>query len=325
MWLDKLKDKAEDFIKQNLNKRKTNPKNETYLIKHDATQENIDMLKKMSKIDSVSVEDIQYITPTDEKIAFNTPEELETYLNKKDELDLDSIGDKPKELTTVYGDCKKRNTKSCPHCGYVFDKPPTRGKKCPSCGNQFYVRVGNRLFASDLLNPQDAAAADCFKHMHNFGVSIEFAKYILNKRTKTFKFESSSRDVIWSIMRAFPNTLTNDPLKMVEVTAHMNHLVAMYENNCGRDPRSLLETKIENNITYCKLMIILNNPGQDYLYVSSNSCCEVCRSRYGKKIKIKDAEEKMPIPFKDCQNKLHPKDKHNFCMADYLWYEPPKY
>ena len=110
---------------------------------------------------------------------------------------------------------------------------------------------------------------------------------------------------------------------MIKAVERLEHLVAIYENDCGRDPRSLLESSIENNIAYCKLMITLNNPGQDYLYVSSNSCCEVCRSRYGKKIKIKDAEEKMPIPFKDCQNKLHPKDKYNFCLAKYTWSEPP--
>lgn len=245
---------------------------------------------------------------------------------KDDELNFDSIEDRPREIATVYGDYKNRNTKSCPHCGHIFDEPPTRGKKCPECGNQFYVRSNNRLFASDLLKPQDAVAADCFSHMLNmpdFNITVDFARNILESRRKSFPVEPASRDVIWDIMRRFPDTLSNDPLRMIKAVERLEHLVAIYENDCGRDPRSLLESSVENNIAYCKLMIMLNNPEQDYLYVSSNSCCEICRSRYGKKIKIKDAEEKMPVPFKDCQNKLHPKDKYNFCLAKYTWTEPP--
>ena len=231
---------------------------------------------------------------------------------KDDELDFDSIEDRPREIATVYADYKNRNTKSCPHCGHIFDEPPTRGRKCPECGNQFYVRSNNRLFASDLLKPQDAIAADCFSHMLNmpdFDITVDFARNILESRRKSFPVEPASRDVIWDIMRRFPDTLSNDPLRMVKAVERLEHLVAIYENDCGRDPRSLLESSVENNIAYCKLMIMLNNPGQDYLY--------------GKKIKIKDAEEKMPIPFKDCQNKLHPKDKYNFCLAKYTWSEPP--
>ena len=72
----------------------------------------------------------------------------ETYLVKDNER-LSPIEDRTKELTTVYGDYKNRNTTACPHCGHIFDEPPTRSRKCPECGNQFYVRTGNKLFASD--------------------------------------------------------------------------------------------------------------------------------------------------------------------------------
>ena len=102
---------------------------------------------------------------------------------KDDELDFDSIEDSPREIATVYGDYKNRNTNTCPHCGHIFDEPPTRGRKCPECGNQFYVRSNNRLFASDLLKPQDAIAADCFSHMldmPDFDITVEFARNMVN-------------------------------------------------------------------------------------------------------------------------------------------------
>lgn len=121
-----------------------------------------------------------------------------TYLVKDDEC-LSSIEDRTKELTTVYGDYKNRNTNTCPHCGHVFEEPPTRGKKCPECGNQFYVRSNNRLFASDLLKPQDAVAADCFSHMLNmpdFNITVDFVRNILESRRKSFPVEPASRDVI---------------------------------------------------------------------------------------------------------------------------------
>lgn len=327
MLLDEIKKKAQDFYNKKIAiKQKTKTTGETYLVKNNASEENIDTLKKMSKLEGISIDNIRYTSSTGEKMTFSSPEELESYLNKDDRHDLSLIEDGTKELTTVYGDYQNRNTNACPHCGHIFDEPPTRGRKCPECGNQFYVRSNNRLFASDLLKPQDAIAADCFSHMLNmpdFDITVDFARNILESRRKSFPVEPASRDVIWDIMRRFPDTLSNDPLRMVKAVERLEHLVAIYENDCGRDPRSLLESSVENNIAYCKLMIMLNNPGQDYLYVSSNSCCEICRSRYGKKIKIKDAEEKMPIPFKDCQNKLHPKDKYNFCLAKYTWSEPP--
>lgn len=241
---------------------------------------------------------------------------------KDDELDFDSIEDSPREIATVYGDYKNRNTNTCPHCGHIFDEPPTRGRKCPECGNQFYVRSNNRLFASDLLNPQDVAAADCFSQMYNFGVTIDFAKKIFEDRLKSFGIDPAPRDIIWDIMRKFPDTLSREPLKMAEMASMMNKLVAGYEDDCGRDPRSLLKTSIENNIAYCQIMLAQNEVDQDYLYVSSYCCCDTCRSRHGKKVKIKDAKEKMPIPFKDCQNKRHPKDKYSFCIANYTCSDP---
>ena len=308
MWLDKFKKKAKNI--------------EKYAVKHSATPENMAKLKQLAQTNGVSVGDIKYITPSGEVIMFDTPEELENYLNKSDELDLDSIKDKPEQPSTVYGNSKKRNTKKCPHCDYVFDTPPIRGKKCPKCGNQFYVRAGNRLFASDLLSFEQMTASDCFRDMTNSGVNVEYAKKLKDHLVKKWGKEPSLSDLMWSIARNFPETFLLDPLKLVDTAADLYFQLARYEDACGRNPRQALEAYIRQNIAQCEAHMKAEKINSDYLYVMSEYCCDACKTRHGKKVKIDDALKKMPIPFKDCQNKLDPKSKYHFCRSYYIWFDP---
>lgn len=239
-----------------------------------------------------------------------------------DELDLSTIKDEPEAPTTVYGDHTNRNTNSCPYCGYIFDEPPTRGKKCPECSKQFYVRLGNRLFASDLLTAEQMTASDCFRDMSNFGVNVEYVIKLKDSLTKKWGKEPSLRDLIWSIANNFPMTLTSKPLKLIDTAADLSFQLARYEDACGRDPKPALKAYIEQNIEQCKLRLITEKSESDYIYVMSAYCCDACKTRHGKKIRIKDAKEKMPIPFSDCQNKMSPKSKYNFCRSYYVWLDP---
>ena len=124
MWLDKFR-----------HQKKTTTK--TFTMGGKADAEHIKEMKELRNTPGVSMSEIKYTAPDGEVMYFDTPEELEKYLNREDELDIDSIADKPSPITTVYGDGAKRNIDKCPYCGEKFDTPPTRGKKCPKCGRHF--------------------------------------------------------------------------------------------------------------------------------------------------------------------------------------------
>ena len=105
MLLDEIKKKAQDFYNKNIAiKQKTKTTGETYLVKNNTSKENIDTLKKMSKLEGISIDNIRYTSSTGEKMTFSSPEELESYLNKDDGHDLSLIEGGTKELTIVYGD-----------------------------------------------------------------------------------------------------------------------------------------------------------------------------------------------------------------------------
>ena len=290
-------------------------------LKKAATSENIAEMKELQNR-GAKIKSIQYTSPSGEKMHFSTIEELQDQVESDNGnmLDLDSIGDDPGMLGTVYDNDKSRNTDRCPNCGYQFDTPPSRGKKCPKCGEKFLVRHDTQLFNSELLRPEDAYASDCFDRMFFQGVTVDYARKIISIRTKKWHTPVAPRDLIWDIARFFPNTLKDDPIRMLETSEYLYYQLAIYEDACGRDPTSLLKSSVSANIAACKLHKVMEGSNDDYLYVCCNCCCNICNSRNGKKIRIKDAQEKMPIPFRDCQNKFSPKSKYHFCKARYIWY-----
>lgn len=286
-----------------------------------ATSDEIAALRKIQNAGG-KVEDIQYIAPDGKVKKFKTVDELDNYIASLDALDLDSIGDENTKLDTVYDDGKPRNKDKCPNCGHKFDEVPGRGRKCPKCGVPFLVRKGNRLFNSDLLNPNDAAAADCFNNFMFSGVTVSWAHENMKKLEQKWHQRVSSEDLMHSIATGYPLQLKDDPAKLLDTSYILYYQYAMFQDTMGKDPRPWLEASTRSNIEYCKYMLAQEGSGQDYLYVSSNSCCEVCRERDGKRVKISVAEEKMPLPFKDCQNRLTSKSKHSFCRANYTWFNP---
>ena len=156
----------------------------------------------------------------------------------------------------------------------------------------------------------------------NSGVDVAYATELKNELKKKWKKEPSPQDIVWNICRFFPSPKRHSNLEMVDVAADLCYQLARYELSCGRDPKHVLEWYIRQNIQQCKAHMIAEKIDSEYIYVISEYCCDVCKSRHGKKVKIEDALKKMPIPFKDCQNKVNPKDKYQFCASYYTWFDP---
>ncbi len=80
---------------------------------------------------------------------------------------------------------------ACPYlCGHVFDRPPRRGRKCPTCGRQFWVRQGVPL-TDEGTRHHDAAVT-------LVGTATDHGKIGLRIRAKDPK--AVARDMYWATL-----------------------------------------------------------------------------------------------------------------------------
>jgi hypothetical protein len=261
----------------------------------------------------------------------NSADEAEEFFKSikgAEDLNLDSIGDRPDPklaAETVYDNGGVRNHSSCPHCGFAFDSSPRRGRKCPKCGRPFYVRPSGRLFNSDLLTPEQTYATDCFGEMMAvYDLKVIDGRKVKDALAQKWGKEPAPRDVLWALANALPQKFANDPDKLMETAKDRFYTFARYENARGDDPYSTLQKYAEASLEESRYFLKKHHIDQDFVYVCAWNCCDVCRSRHGKRVKIADAKAKRPIPFRDCQHRLKPADKYSFCMCYYSWVEPPR-
>lgn len=240
--------------------------------------------------------------------------------NNDEDLDLDTIESAPKsQHSAVYNYGQPRNTNACPNCGFVFEPAPARGRKCPECHKPFVVRRNQSLFNSDLLTEEQATDSFCFIQLESAGATIDDAIDTINKLKKQWnKTKINPRDVLYSLVMTIPQKYQSDPLKMIETAADCYHTWAKREYNAGKDPRPYLETSNDQRLELVKLQrATWFNEVAEYAYIYSNHCCDTCRSRNGKRVKITDAKTKKPLPFKDCTNRPDKTKKYSFCEAVY--------
>jgi predicted Zn-ribbon and HTH transcriptional regulator len=233
----------------------------------------------------------------------------------KDDLDLSSIGEQPK---TVYGN-GARNINACPHCGFVFDTPPTRGRNCPECKQHFLVRAGKHFFNSDLLTDQQAHDADCFELFEIRDITIDEATKIKNQLAKKWgKSDIDPSDLLWALYNYLPGKYVSDPDKMLDMQADRDYVWAYYLHLQGKDASEHLRRYNDGLIQLMGFRHKQLGESLSHLYIHCRNCCATCNSRDGKRISVTDVTKHQPLPFKDCTNKFNNKSKYAFCRATYI-------
>jgi predicted RNA-binding Zn-ribbon protein involved in translation (DUF1610 family) len=192
----------------------------------------------------------------------------------------------------------------CPHCKQLIEPAPTRKRKCPLCGEVFYVRSTQKIFPSTLLTHEDAISADCFrKDLEGLGITVH--DYTSKKQELSRKFgqEPKSTDVIWGLFHD-EGARTGSPAYWA---------MAAFQNRLGQDCSMYLELLHRNTLLrykrdgFVKGVEILVNHGS----------CRACKKQNGKVFTIDEALEKMPLPCKGCTTNVFT-DAAPFCRCIYL-------
>ena len=200
----------------------------------------------------------------------------------------------------------------CPYCRKVLDIKPKRKKKCPFCNNDIYVRSKQKIFSSTLLNKEDAIAVDWLKNLENFGIKDN--DFINERRELSKKFgkKAKSTDVIWGLF--------NELIILKIKTKDLNSLkmiyydMALFLNKEGKDCFTVLQQSAKMDLMRFKQEGSIKKV---QILTQQENSCEACRQLENKVFTIEEALEKMPIPCKECTQKLYD-EKRGFCRCSYV-------
>jgi len=187
------------------------------------------------------------------------------------------------------------NKQKCPYCDSFLDTIPKRKKKCPSCGESIYVRLGK------LLTEEDAIMYDWAERLAEFGVNLQ---HILNEReslSAKFGFRAPINDVIWSVMnKAIPNQ--SNPNKLEFLYGKMANF--LYDE--GKDPSGIVEEMKKVQIKRLQREVAKHKSSFVEVIIKVHTCndhlvCENCKKASSRSFTVEEFLEEMPIPG-ECTN-----------------------
>ena len=150
---------------------------------------------------------------------------------------------------------------------------------------------------------------DWLKILGGYGVvkqDFEIAKAQLYEKLKQ---EPSTQDVIWSLFHQLIEKNKNDFYKLKMIYYEM----ALYLNEQGKDCSTELQLSHKMQLMmYKKVGIKIVK-----ILTCGTGSCEQCRLLQDTSYTIKEALEKMPIPPKNCTNKMYDENQ-GFCRCCYV-------
>lgn len=130
---------------------------------------------------------------------------------------------------------------------------------------------------------------------------------------KQFGKDPSEKDVLWGLA----NHLLQEKMKLGDFGAlrQLYFEMALYLHEAGKtcfvlqqqSQKMMLMSYSTSYKDMCKKVEI-----------SANVCCDTCRKQDGKIFPIDEAVKKMPIPPKDCTNKINKEAPDGWCVCSYL-------
>ena len=150
---------------------------------------------------------------------------------------------------------------------------------------------------------------DWLKILGGYGVvkqDFEIAKAQLYEKLKQ---EPSTQDVIWSLFHQLIEKNKNDLYKLKMIYYEM----ALFLNEHGKDCSTELQLSHKMQLMmYKKVGIKIVK-----ILTCGTGSCEQCRLLQDTSYTIKEALEKMPIPPKNCTNKMYDENQ-GFCRCCYV-------
>lgn len=235
-----------------------------------------------------------------------------------------TIASKYKEVKRQSLDERKAE---CPSCHKPLQNTPTKKTKCPHCGEYMFVRARPKDNARVVVTKKDADKID--KEWLKQSAASALRSYIVTLFSKESEFEKtfdsekerlikqfgstpSEQDVLWGLA----NKLLGEKMKAGDWGSlqGLYFNIALYLHQICKPSFLMQKTSQEmllryyQKINYCKKVEIL---------VTTESC-DVCKKQEKKVFTLDEALKKMPIPVKNCTNKINQEAPDGWCVCSYL-------
>ncbi len=210
---------------------------------------------------------------------------------------------------------KSAQARTCPYCGFLFEKEIERNRKCSECKNKIVVRKDNGK--PSLFTEEQAAAFDVkkqkqrtrkayIKHLQAIGGSEKEFSQREKLLGKKFKKHPSFGDVFWSLSNEYLENAMKKNYYEAAKSIYWHQARVLYDLE-KRDPYLPLR---ESNKMQLMGMKRASSSSRFILEVCGRGDCDTASEINGERFTIDEALEKMPIPQKDC--------KRGFCDCMYL-------
>ena len=205
--------------------------------------------------------------------------------------------------------------KKCPYCNVNLPKEPKRGSKCSKCGEVFHV-VGRPSDKQKVITTEEEFRVFNFRkdleffyldNPREFEKALEAARKGLRSQ---FGHEPKERDVLWRLANDIivQKAESGDFLNLPQVYLVM----ALFLHRIGETNFELLKAHHAATLEHFKRQNIKN------VSILTSSCCATCQKLGDKKMEINTALKEMPIPSKNCTNKINVKAPDGWCVCAYI-------
>lgn len=198
----------------------------------------------------------------------------------------------------------------CPYCHRQLLKEPKKKAICKECEKSFRVVTRPSDKQKVTATEEECQAFQFYVNLANlyskeggfkkdFGIEKERLK-------KQFGKDPSEQDVLWGLA----NHLVIEKAKKEDFGGlsglYLN--MALYLHQIGK-PCFALKQQSEK-------MVLMSYKGvYGKVQIMANSCCGICKKEEGKIFSLDEALKKLPIPVKNCTNKINEKAPDGWCVC----------
>ena len=265
-------------------------------------------------------------------IFYQQPGPTSASSESKDPLDLmKNIAHELKGKATYIKDAISPHP--CPYCQTIFEKTPSRKKKCPACNNYIYVRTlpytCQRVLATEKAIPiierywkyyhassikqvgrfSQIKENKWLGHLKAYGITKEEFDSEKEELSKKYGMQASTRDTFWKIFNKLIRVHANDLQTLIQIYFDK----ALFLNEEAKDAFYALEIGIKYELLHLKGTGIIKK----VKIINDDKSCPLCRELNNKILDIDEALEIMPIPLKECTFKLFDMNR-GFCRCMYV-------
>lgn len=205
---------------------------------------------------------------------------------------------------------------SCPYCGQVLPKRPSRKRKCPFCKEMIYVRTDPETREKVITTEEGAHQIDARKKriayrnrwlrvLGTYGITSQHVEQEKARLRKRFRREPVDSDVFWGLFNS---------LAMHQPSQSLYYQMALFLDEEGRDFIHALQQSHRIELLNYKEGGITE---VEISTVRDEYCCPSCPALEGKVFRIDNALEQMPIPNRPC-TAYQNNPKQGFCRCTYL-------